>query len=475
MRQRHTAKRFINKVLKDLPPQHKDGINDLGFGGFLHLSLDAHNGSFSEELVNSFDPDRTSLKLFNGNEILITEEDVHVVYGLPQGPVKIKEPRTNFNFDKKDSEVSDEERKEREDNSLFLRQWRSQFGLDTGSPTFGVLVKVIEEQKKQDVSTEFLLNFIAAAINCCVMSTDNTSVNFKFLCSCKDITKVSKLDWCLFTKQSMTEAVRKWKKGSSYFTSPLPFMMDYFAQFSTMAATLVKKISDMYAFISMFEDVQIQKELKTIIVDKMFIKYTDPTHVFDESAFTAELNEALSNIQAKNNQNEVTHSDTTASTLHAFFTGENQASQLQNQASAIQTEENQASPSLELQNYNSIIDSPPLTQSPTVHTSTVLTVHTSTVLTPTTVQKTQSPTDHDCLLQPLQRDEIAKLRMEFCGKIVLSEENTCREEDVTKRRKAKAKNDMENYAHEKSRGHDADKIGKKDWRKIEDVIQQTMQ
>uniref|UniRef100_A0A803KPH1 Uncharacterized protein n=1 Tax=Chenopodium quinoa TaxID=63459 RepID=A0A803KPH1_CHEQI len=301
LRQRHTAKRFINKVLKDLPPQHKDAINDLGFGGFLHLTLDAHNGSFSEELVNSFDPDRTSLKLFNGKEILITEEDVHVVYGLPQGPVKIKEPRTNFNFDKKDSEVSDEERKEREDNSLFLRQWRSQFG---------------------------------PAINCCVMSTDNTSVNFKFLCSCKDITKVSKLDWCLFTKQSMTEAVRKWKKGSSYFTGPLPFMMDYFAQFSTMAATLVKKFSVMYAFISMFEDVQIQKELKTIIVDKMY-KYTDPAHVFDESAFMAELNEALSNIQAKNNQNE-----------------------------------------------------------------------------------------------PLQRDEIAKLRMEFCGKIVLSEENTCREKVV---------------------------------------------
>ncbi|XP_021774345.1 uncharacterized protein LOC110738282 [Chenopodium quinoa] len=265
------------------------------------------------------------------------------------------------------------------------------------------------------------------------MSTDNTSVNFKFLCSCKDITKVSKLDWCLFAKQSMTEAVRKWKKGSSYFTGPLPFMMivyfdrlqrgdaypprqipltfvgnkdmihsrmkielergygrghvlpripvpeieseklefqclrleenptasletrDYFAQFSTMAATLVKKISDMYAFISMFEDVQIQKELKTIIVDKMLIKYTDPAHVFDESAFMAELNEALSNIQAKNNQNEVTHSETTASTLHAFFTGENQASQLQNQASAVQTEENQASPSLELQNFNSIL------------------------------------------------------------------------------------------------------------------------
>ncbi|XP_021773036.1 uncharacterized protein LOC110736998 isoform X3 [Chenopodium quinoa] len=32
--------------------------------------------------------------------------------------------------------------------------------------------------------------------------------------------------------------------------------------------------------------------------------------------------------------------------------------------------------------------------------------------------------------KPLQRDEIAKLRMEFCGKIVLSEENTCREKVV---------------------------------------------
>uniref|UniRef100_A0A803MB45 Uncharacterized protein n=1 Tax=Chenopodium quinoa TaxID=63459 RepID=A0A803MB45_CHEQI len=132
-------KKFITRVIKDLPYQHKEAIKNLGFGGLLHLSLDAHKGSFCAELVSRFDQNRSSLVLSKGNEIPILSEDVHLVYGLAIGGVPITEPKSND---------SDEECK------LYLQQWRNQFGLNTGT-----------------------------TINCCVKSTANKSVNFKFLYS----------------------------------------------------------------------------------------------------------------------------------------------------------------------------------------------------------------------------------------------------------------------------------------------------
>ncbi|XP_021760868.1 heat shock cognate 70 kDa protein 2-like [Chenopodium quinoa] len=69
-----------------------------------------------------------------------------------------------------------------------------------------------------------------------------------------------------------------------------------------------------------------------------------------------------------------------------------------------------------------------------------------------------------------------RLSREEIGKMIKVAEKLNYEDDQ-KRRKAKAKNDMENYAHEKRRllRCDADKIGKKDRRKVEDAIQQTLQ
>ena len=152
-------------VLKNLPDIHKDAIRKIGFGGFLELDMANHNSTLAEKLVMSFDVDRNSLILPNNQELFIGPEDIHLVYGLPLGGIKIEEPE----------EEVDEEWIE------FLKKWRDLFNLKKGSPTNKTLIPKIEELKKKDVCEEFIWNFVLSVVNCCMRSTINNQIYIKIL------------------------------------------------------------------------------------------------------------------------------------------------------------------------------------------------------------------------------------------------------------------------------------------------------
>lgn len=40
-----------------------------------------------------------------------------------------------------------------------------------------------------------------------------------------DVKKIAELDWCTFVIEHLKDSVSVWKKGNSYFTGPLPFLM----------------------------------------------------------------------------------------------------------------------------------------------------------------------------------------------------------------------------------------------------------
>uniref|UniRef100_A0A803MBJ7 Uncharacterized protein n=1 Tax=Chenopodium quinoa TaxID=63459 RepID=A0A803MBJ7_CHEQI len=207
--QRITPKNFMNTVLKDLPKSHKAAIRKIGFGGFLDLDLDAHKSVFCSKLVSSFDCDRVSLVLERNQEIEITPVDIHLVYGLPMGGEIIKE----------------QQQEEDEEWVDFIRQWRSYFGLSCGSPSNSVIINRIEELKKQPVCDEFIWHFVVSVVNCCMRSTANLSLNYRFLYSCMDTKKIECLDWYEYVYRSLKSSVSEWKGGSAFFTGPLPFLM----------------------------------------------------------------------------------------------------------------------------------------------------------------------------------------------------------------------------------------------------------
>uniref|UniRef100_A0A803N721 Ubiquitin-like protease family profile domain-containing protein n=1 Tax=Chenopodium quinoa TaxID=63459 RepID=A0A803N721_CHEQI len=140
----------------------------------------------TENLVTNFDTERCCLMLpKRKQEIFLEAIDVHLAYGLPLGGKRIEQPNDESNLKW----------------SKFLKAWRSKFGLKKGSPTNKRLIDRIQELKKEkSVSDEFLWNFV----------------------------KIAELDWCTFVIEHLKDSVSVWKKGNSYFTGPLPFLMVFY-------------------------------------------------------------------------------------------------------------------------------------------------------------------------------------------------------------------------------------------------------
>ncbi|KAL2922615.1 Succinate--CoA ligase [ADP-forming] subunit beta [Bienertia sinuspersici] len=205
LNQRITPKQFM-KVIKDMPETHVKATKDIGFGSFLELDLDAHKSIFLDQFVRSFNPNRVSLVLDKNQEIDIT---IHVVYGLPMSGELIEEPFQEI----------DETWKE------VLRRWRGLFGMTSGSPSNSNVIVEIKRVKHEPVFNNFLLHFIICAINCCIRSTTNTSLNYKFLYSCMDTTKIKHLNWCEYAYRSLISSTIEWQDGFAFFTGPLPFLM----------------------------------------------------------------------------------------------------------------------------------------------------------------------------------------------------------------------------------------------------------
>ncbi|XP_021715317.1 uncharacterized protein LOC110683284 isoform X1 [Chenopodium quinoa] len=205
----------MKDVLINLSEKQKQAIRNIGFGGFLELDLPIHiNSTLTENLVTNFDTERCCLMLpKRKQEIFLEAIDVHLAYGLPLGGKRIEQPNDESNLKW----------------SKFLKAWRSKFGLKKGSPTNKRLIDRIQELKKEkSVSDEFLWNFVVCVVNCCIRSTNNPQLYIKFLYSCMDVKKIAELDWCTFVIEHLKDSVSVWKKGNSYFTGPLPFLMVFY-------------------------------------------------------------------------------------------------------------------------------------------------------------------------------------------------------------------------------------------------------
>ncbi|KAJ8420015.1 hypothetical protein Cgig2_020041 [Carnegiea gigantea] len=91
---RKKVKEFINQMspkglqqlIQNLNDKQKEGIREIRFGGFLHLQADIIPEKLVVWLVWNFDTCSCSLPLANGR-MRVTERDVHVMLGLPMGPL----------------------------------------------------------------------------------------------------------------------------------------------------------------------------------------------------------------------------------------------------------------------------------------------------------------------------------------------------------------------------------------------------
>ncbi|KNA05244.1 hypothetical protein SOVF_192220, partial [Spinacia oleracea] len=198
------------ELIKKMSDEHKEAIRKIGFGGFLSLSMANHNSALADYIVTSSNVDRQSIVLPGSGENFVTPEDVHQVYGVPLGGEEIVEPE---NEDIDDNYVE------------FLATWRKIFKLRKGSPTNLPLIARIKDLMLEPVSNEFIWNFVIAAVNSCMRSTNNPQVYIRFMYSCMNTNMIANLDWSTFVYRHWKKSVCEWKAGTSFYTGPLPFLL----------------------------------------------------------------------------------------------------------------------------------------------------------------------------------------------------------------------------------------------------------
>uniref|UniRef100_A0A803MDK4 Uncharacterized protein n=1 Tax=Chenopodium quinoa TaxID=63459 RepID=A0A803MDK4_CHEQI len=124
----------------NLSPSQKQAIIDMGFGALLDVNLPQNDQSFSAWLMHCFEENSRTLYLPYNKSIVVCEEDVEVVYGIPRGEKEVKE-------------VEDEEQEE-----TPLTRWGKYWGVVSGSPkTHNVLKKYEsgeEKEKKMEIIKE---------------------------------------------------------------------------------------------------------------------------------------------------------------------------------------------------------------------------------------------------------------------------------------------------------------------------------
>nr|GLL49880.1 uncharacterized protein LOC109154811 isoform X1 [Ipomoea trifida]GMC88039.1 uncharacterized protein LOC109154811 isoform X1 [Ipomoea batatas] len=206
-----TSPNCLFQLFKHLTDEQKEVVQEIGFGGLLHLSTDRLASSLSCWLANSYEvADQTLyVDLSRGKKIEINSYDVHLTLGLPCSDIEVVEAGN--------SDDSDESYKN------LLDRWRESWNIQCGSPTAAAMLKAMQGDKSH--GEEFRRNFVILTVSTLLASTQTRYVNFKILKSLINVEQIKELDWSGYTIKKLNLAMDSWKaKTDSFFTGSMLFL-----------------------------------------------------------------------------------------------------------------------------------------------------------------------------------------------------------------------------------------------------------
>ena len=207
LRHRMASGGFLN-VVERLDHDQWRAIMPIGFGGMLAVRTRLIPKRLARWLLESYDPWETSLKLPNG-KVLIYEEDVLAMLGLPMGALEVKEAKASDN----DTEYA-----------MFLEQWRQRWNVKRGGPLVRSMEYGIIECGGH--GAEFIVDFIIYAISTCIIANANGTCHFRVLNILRNVNDIHKYNWCAYVIKCLNDAVIEWKADKTkFFVGLLLFLM----------------------------------------------------------------------------------------------------------------------------------------------------------------------------------------------------------------------------------------------------------
>lgn len=196
----------ITRLMKKcFSKQQKKEISSIGFGSLEFLDVQKMPLHLAYWIVYHFDANTCSLNIPGEKSLVITEQDVHDVLGLPIGGEEI-----DLSFEDKDVDLLD--------------SWKKQFPLNTLCVSVGDLATFLKNTK--GASAMFKRNFVVLCCTVLMSGTQNKNVNHWILRYPRNVDHIKKLNWCNYILKSLVEAKKYWQaKPNRFFPGSIFFLM----------------------------------------------------------------------------------------------------------------------------------------------------------------------------------------------------------------------------------------------------------
>uniref|UniRef100_A0A803MUZ1 Ubiquitin-like protease family profile domain-containing protein n=1 Tax=Chenopodium quinoa TaxID=63459 RepID=A0A803MUZ1_CHEQI len=240
------AKIVPKKANTNFSPEQKQAVEEIGFGGLLHLKLKTLNRQMLPWLVENFNAGSCMFTIATGKEFVVTRNDICDVLCLPLSDICVPE----LNKNSEDESV----------DKCIIQAWRSDYGLSGKQPLH---LSKLESRMVDlvDGGEEFKWCFVLQAMSSFLAPTTNRTVSLKLLKAVEKVDEIKTFDWCSYVLKKLKKAVQKYKddeNAQNVSGCLLALQIMYFHRLNFQG----EKESSTLPLIQHWMDVKIKKRIK---------------------------------------------------------------------------------------------------------------------------------------------------------------------------------------------------------------------
>lgn len=190
-------------MLSEFSSEQNEWVKKTGFGDLLQFSIKELPHKLGFQLLQAFDENKCTLNLSCG-QIQITEQDVHLVLGLPKGMLHVE-----YEKDQKTYVVKE----------ISFREQFEKNNIRTAD--------LLQKIKNSPVNDKFKMNFLVMMGNTFIQTVSNVLVDQRFVHFNGDMNRCYAYNWCAYLLESLKVCKKEWMKDPStkYFCGPLVFLI----------------------------------------------------------------------------------------------------------------------------------------------------------------------------------------------------------------------------------------------------------
>ncbi|KAH6758679.1 hypothetical protein C2S51_018914 [Perilla frutescens var. frutescens] len=195
----------LTNAIKNFNEAQREAVINIGFGEILNLQVKELLHKMTYWILNNFKPRRCEIELAdNGGRLLLDEDDVLLILGLPKGRTLISKRTRN--------------------TCQLTETWRKRFARHKYRivPS-NVVIDMLEDVERGDW---FKRQFIVLLTCCLIENGGNGYIYPNIMHHLQDIDNVSELNWCEFVIRCLVETSLWWQINKARdFRGPILFLI----------------------------------------------------------------------------------------------------------------------------------------------------------------------------------------------------------------------------------------------------------